>query len=123
MASSYKGKHIILLSDKLTFVSRKDSVDIFGKKYISLCTKGTLNLDVEKSTIINSPEIFLGLDAEEPLLLGNKWVSLMGSLINAIEKISVSTPLGPSGFPINISEFDVIKNQLKEILSKQNKTK
>jgi hypothetical protein len=59
-------------------------------------------------------QILLGSDtavpADEPLVLGNLWISVMGDLINAIKAITVTTPSGPSTLPLlNAASFDAIK--------------
>lgn len=50
--------------------------------------------------------------ADEPLVLGNLWIELMGELIDAIKAITVGTGVGPSTTPINFAAFDAIKAKI-----------
>lgn len=56
-------------------------------------------------------------EGSEPMVLGNKLESLLEKLDDAIMKITVPTPLGPSGTPINTPEFQAIKQEIKTIKS------
>jgi hypothetical protein len=42
--------------------------------------------------------------------------SLLQNLISAIEDLTVPTPAGPSGVPVNILQFTAIKTQLQNLL-------
>ena len=42
--------------------------------------------------------------------------SILEDLISAIEKVTVTTAMGPSGTPINIAEFTAIKNRIPNLL-------
>ncbi|MEO0075646.1 MAG: hypothetical protein ABIK31_06020 [candidate division WOR-3 bacterium] len=42
---------------------------------------------------------------------------LIVDLISAIERLTVTTAVGPSGTPINIAEFTTIKNRFKNLLN------
>ena len=66
--------------------------------------------------IIAKKKINLG-NGKEPMVLGDTLVNTLSSLIDAISAITVTTPNGPSSTPVNIAQFTVIKNQLKNILS------
>jgi hypothetical protein len=89
----YTGHQVIITSDRVTLHSRNDSVMLFGKKAIALSSLGTVNLDVSKKVIINSPKIELGLSAErlgEPVLLGKKTVQMLSRLLDALTLLSTS---------------------------------
>lgn len=55
---------------------------------------------------------------KEPMVLGNTLVDLMKQLINAINSITVPTPQGMSGTPLNFSTFNKISSDLEKTLSK-----
>lgn len=66
--------------------------------------------------IINSKKIDLGT-GEEKMVLGDTLVSILGELCDAITLLTVPTPSGPSGTPINSAQFTIIKNKLSTALS------
>ena len=78
--SKYKGKQIILNSDRFLFNSKEDSILLFAQKSIGFSTEGSLNFDTGTGQgshmIINTPLIYLGMDDKilptEPAVLGNK---------------------------------------------------
>ncbi len=61
-------------------------------------------------------------DGAEPMVLGNTLKDLLGQILDAINAITVPTPHGPSGTPINSSQFSAIKGKLSTILSKLSNT-
>lgn len=74
---------------------------------------------------LDAPAVNLGsASADQQLVLGNDWVTLMQELITAIKNIKVSTPVGPSIPPvINSADFVSVENQLNNVLSTFVKTK
>lgn len=59
---------------------------------------------------------------KEPMMLGDTWKSLMEELISAICTLTVPTPNGPSGTPINSAQFQAVKAKLKTALSQLSNT-
>lgn len=58
-------------------------------------------------------------DGKEPMVLGDTLQKKLEALIDAINKLTVPTAFGPSGTPINATEFSAIKAQLEQIKSKK----
>lgn len=61
-------------------------------------------------------------DGNEQMVLGNTLVSLLEQLISAINNLTVLTPHGPSGTPVNAAQFSQIKSKLKTMLSNLSNT-
>jgi len=127
--SEFIGNQIFMNSDRIVFNTKQNEFMVYAKRAINLVTQGMMTVDAEtdiilnspKTTIINSPEIYLGsADATEPVVLGDSWETVMGELIDAILALIVPTPAGPSGTPINAADFTTIKQKLNSVLSKQN---
>jgi hypothetical protein len=134
------GKQIIIASDRVILNSKQKEILLSAHGPISLSTNATVNIDSRKETIINSPNVYLGLDAEENLILGKKtkeWlgemISVVKDLIDTINKTTVLTGTGPSSpvgdTPTNVTAYNSIKNKLSTLnnkidglLSKQNYT-
>lgn len=96
-----------LLFIKYTANAGYEYRDEFGNEIA--CVDGVISI---KSKKINHS------DGDEPMVLGDKLVQTLSKLIDAINKITVPTALGPSGTPINKIEFNNIKSSLEDIKSK-----
>lgn len=57
-------------------------------------------------------------EGEENMVLGNTLVQLLSDWLDALLRMTVQTPVGPSGTLLNVPDFVNIKNRLKDILSK-----
>jgi len=67
----YKDNQLILSSDRITLLSKTDSIFLFGTQAVSLSSKKTINLDALDKIIIDAPRIELGVGATEPVILGD----------------------------------------------------
>jgi hypothetical protein len=83
----YLGNQIIINSGRVTLNSKDDSVFIFGKNAIGLSSAGTINFDSDDKMIINSPQIYLGLEAKEPLVKGQALEDLLIDLLDALNEL------------------------------------
>ncbi len=120
--SVYEGQQVVINSDRLLFNARTDSILLISEESVGISTNGTFNVDSLDKTVINSPEIYLGLDAVEPVVLGDTLLGLLEELIDAILAETHPTPVGPSGPPINAADYSSIKSRLSTFLSPQNYT-
>lgn len=87
------------------------------KKYWFRTPNGTIIIldDNTKTISFKNSEI---TEDEQPALLGDTSVDILKELIEAIKKLTVSTGTGPSGTPINITEFQAILEKLETMKSK-----
>jgi hypothetical protein len=120
--SVYEGQQVVINSDRLLFNARTDSILLISDESVGISTNGTFNVDSGDIAIINSPEIYLGLDAVEPVVLGDTLLGLLEELCDALAAETHPTPVGPSGPPINAADYSSIKSRLKSFLSPQNYT-
>jgi hypothetical protein len=111
----YFEPQITLISDRLLFISKKDSILFKSNKNIHFDADG-FNIEC-KNTIIQS-KIYLGdKNAEEPILLGNKTIELFNSLfINLKSFMDICSKLTstPEGTPI--PSLNVVSQQMSLIL-------
>lgn len=132
--SQYNKDQIVLSSGRILFNAKTDSTMFFANKAISLSSAGTINLDSDDYTIVNSPKIYLGLKAhkeKEPLVLGTQTNNLLKSLISSIKEFTNLVKTG-GGTPQSImAASGFLEGRLKtiestlnnnELLSKQNFT-
>lgn len=55
---------------------------------------------------------------KEPAVLGNTTVSLLKEILSEIKNITVMSPAGQTGVPLNLSAFEKIEKKVDSILSK-----
>jgi len=87
----YLGNQVIITSGRVTHHSYDDFIFLFGKKGVSISSPATLTVDANERTIIASPKIELGYQAEtkgEPVLLGRSTAFQLGQLLDAIINMS-----------------------------------
>ena len=87
----YIGNQVIITSGRVTHHSYDDFIFMFGKKGVSISSPATFTVDANERTIIASPKIELGYQAEskgEPVLLGRSTAVQLGFLLDAIQNLS-----------------------------------
>jgi hypothetical protein len=112
------GKQIIINSDRIVINARDKEIILSSKAGIGLSSLESITVDTDKDFQINAlGKIQLGIDAKEPIILGNKWKTFMTQLLDALMSLTVGTPNGPSSPPINNPQFLALKGQLTTLLS------
>ena len=83
--------------------------------------KNTVNL-TENGVVLSvegDKKIFLGSDSsDKSSVIGEELTSVLKDLLSAIKSITVPTPSGPSGPPVNVLQFEAISTTIDKILSK-----
>ena len=83
----YLGNQIIINSGRVTLNSKDDSVFLFGKKAIGFSSAGTINFDSDDKFIVNSPQIYLGLNSVEPLVKGNQLELILNDILDILNTL------------------------------------
>ena len=102
--------------------------DTFGRVYLFDAEKAVLKDKFSNEATFNQDNIqfkcakFNVGDGAEPMVLGETLKGLLEDLISAITSITVPTPHGISGTPINSSQFSAINSRLKTMLSQLSNT-
>jgi len=70
--NTYQGNQVIINSDRLLFNAKTDSILLFSDKAIGFSTNGSFHFDTssnekESKFVINSPNIYLGLEYNNTL--------------------------------------------------------
>ena len=86
----YRGKQIIIDSDRVILNGKKDSAFIIADKAVGISTNGTFNVDSGGKTIINSPQIDLGLEASHPSVKGDLLLAVLQQFL-----IVITTQVAP----------------------------
>ena len=87
----YLGNQVIISSGRVVTHSKDDFIFLFGKKGVAISSPSSFTVDANERTIINSPKIELGYQAEtqgESVLLGDSTVEQLGFLLDAIQNLS-----------------------------------
>ncbi len=80
---------------------------------------GKVSVTAKNDVIVDSPKIHLGsAGATERGVKGDSWKGMMTRLLQALMKLTVYSPVGPTSPPINTPEFAAILAQLETQLSK-----
>ena len=125
----------ILINDgEKDIISIKGNPELFELKdqfgnYINFNEESVeLKDQFENSVLMNeenvkiSTEKFNVGEGSEQMVLGNTLLSLLEQLLDAISSLTVVTPHGPSGTPLNAAQFTQIKSKLKTMLSNLSNT-
>ena len=87
----YLGNQVIISSGRVVTHSKDDFIFLFGKKGVSISSPSSFTVDANERTIIASPKIELGYQAEtngESVLLGDSTVEQLGFLLDSIQNLS-----------------------------------
>lgn len=92
-AFPYTGSQVIISSGRVLNHSKDDFIFLFGKKGVSVSSPATFTVDAQEKTIIDSPKIELGYQAEtkgEPVLLGRSTVVQLQRLLVDLNTLCVA---------------------------------
>jgi len=116
----------LISSGRIVFNSTQKEIIAFAKNGIGLSSGTSIAIDGKEDISLNANKIELGTNANEPLILGNKFKSWIENLIDTIGTITVTTPAGPAS-PISASPqwaaISSIKSRIPTILSDLSFTK
>jgi hypothetical protein len=135
----YVGNQAIITSGRVTIHSYDDFIFLFGKKGVAISSPSTFTVDASERTIIASPKIELGYQAErvgEPVMLGRTTAVQLGRLLDAIQNLSNALNTLKIGqidtaIPLIVQTSNVLSSTAKSVkaqlsskcLSKQTYTK
>ena len=112
------GRQVIINTGAITYQAKDGDFMCFSKGRFGVECEEDLLLETTGKFIVGTAEIFLGSqNATEPLILGDTLQGLLEELIGAINALTVPTPVGPSGPPINAAQFSSIQSKLSTMLS------
>ena len=129
----YQGKQVIINSDRLLFNAKEDSILLFSNKAIGFSTNGSIHFDTSKGDennfIVNSPNIYLGLDYKdnlpiEPAVKGDSLEEFLNEILDLINSLwdatlyevsytESGTFTGPN--PNNRGVESRVENQIKDL--------
>ena len=124
----YLGNQVITTSGRVVLHSYDDFIFLFGKKGVAISSPSTFTVDANERTIIASPKIELGYQAEtqgEPLLLGTTTAKQLGYLLDAVQNLSdalvqLSSEEPEASIPIIIGAATVLSDTAKNVKAQLN---
>jgi hypothetical protein len=119
----YLGNQAITTSGRIVLHSYDDFIFLFGKKGVAISSPSTFTVDANERTILASPKVELGYQAEfqgEPLLLGTSTVKQLGYLLDAVQNLSnalaqLSSEEPEDSFPQIIQTATVLSDTAKTV--------
>jgi hypothetical protein len=129
----YLGEQIIINSGRVILNSKDDSVFLFGKKAIGFSSAGTINFDADEAIIVNTPKLYLGIGATEPLVKGTQLTIMLDDILDALRVLSAQLSGTQDSNGVGITNIITasdslaksvgrIKGRMKDITSNQNYT-
>ena len=131
--SSYQGNQVIIDSGRIVFNAKRDSILLYSDKAIGFSTNGSLHFDTssdknESKFIVNSPNIYLGLNydntlPEQSAVLADDLIQVLEDVLDLIDKayldmafnISHLTTVEGETTGINDRNFSLIRKRSREI--------
>lgn len=111
----YLGNQAIVTSGRVVLHSYDDFIFLFGKKGVAISSPSTFTVDANEKVVIASPDIRLGLDASQSVLLGNKTVTQLEALLDAIQGLSnalkaINTTNLSKAFPAIVNKSQILED-------------
>lgn len=125
--NEYNGKQIMITSDRLIFGAKLNEILMFSNKTISFASNDNFSVDTNKQFMLKAEQeakfqalkIMIGnWNANEPLVLGNKWKDMMLLLIDILLNHIHPTGTGPSG-PMMPPQQSDLRNLKSDVQNKK----
>lgn len=84
----YLGNQAIVSSGRVVIHSSDDFIFHFGKKGVAISSPATFTVDANEKTIIASPKIELGYNADQSVLRGNETAKQLSDVLLQIEALA-----------------------------------
>lgn len=123
--NDFGGNQVIIASDRIILNSKKQEIVGFAKEGIGFATERCLALNAKQILELEASKISLGLNATSPLLLGDRVVDLLGSILHLLIEMNQTlardthgTSWGPTTPSLFAGEYIGYATQLNLFLSR-----
>ncbi len=120
--ADFQRPQVVINSDRILINSKADDIRLSSNIHIGLSALEAVGIDAGNHFTVNAPEIYLGLGAVEPLVLGDQLTNWLACLIDSLRVFTYTNAGGPTGPAINVYLLDELANSLESLKSRQNKT-
>lgn len=123
----YSNRNISVKTSDLSDSEYENYLEIYKRLGVELTYKESVgikfinnesHIQIDKEIINIIAKTINHNSGKEPMVLGDTLQKLLEELIDAILKLTVTTPNGPSGTPINFAMFNKVKGKLEQFKSK-----
>ena len=134
----YQGNQVIINSDRLLFNAKTDSILLFSDKAIGFSTNGSFHFDTssdkeQSKFIVNSPNIYLGLDFDNTLpkqsaVLAEDLIVILNEILDIIQVITLDmcfnvshlTTLRGEPTGMNVGNDTILQRRIRTITGIRN---
>ncbi len=134
----YTGNQVLINSDRLIFNAKNDSILLFSDKAIGFSTKGSFHFDTspdkeQSKFIVNSPNIYLGLDFDNTLpkqsaVLAEDLIVILNEILDIIQVITLDmcfnvshlTTLRGEPTGMNVGNDTILQRRIRTITGIRN---
>jgi hypothetical protein len=114
------GNQIFISTDRIVLNAKQNEILMYANKTISGVSNNSITFDAKTNFLVDAPEIKLGKQNIEPMVLGNKLVDALTKLIDAIPQLMYyQAHIGGNPGEAKLKQ---LKAKLQDILSKKNWT-
>ena len=135
---SYQGNQVLINSDRLIFNAKEDSILLFSDKAIGFSTNGSFHFDTssdenESKFVVNSPNIYLGLDFDNTLpkqsaVLAEDLIVILNEILDIIQVITLDmcfnvshlTTLRGEPTGMNVGNDTILQRRIRTITGIRN---
>ena len=134
----YTGNQVLINSDRLIFNAKNDSILLFSDKAIGFSTNGSFHFDTssdkeQSKFIVNSPNIYLGLDFDNTLpkqsaVLAEDLIVILNEILDIIQVITLDmcfnvshlTTLRGEPTGMNVGNDTILQRRIRTITGIRN---
>ena len=135
---SYQGNQVLINSDRLIFNAKEDSILLLSDKAIGFSTNGSFHFDTssdkeQSKFIVNSPNIYLGLDFDNTLpkqsaVLAEDLIVILNEILDIIQVITLDmcfnvshlTTLRGEPTGMNVGNDTILQRRIRTITGIRN---
>lgn len=114
----YSGSQVIVDSDRVVLHSKKEGIFLFGKATVGLSSPSTINLDTNEAVLVYSPKIYLGANANQRVVLGDRTIQDLIEVFTELKALSDAlSKINESNFAASVP---LIRDQAQLLSSRLN---
>lgn len=124
LIKEYEKGQVFIQSDRIVFNTKNDNYYVSAATTIDLNAVQDINISTPKNTVIDSDNIYLGMDSleeQEPAVLGIQLNEILNEILSIIEGLSFieygSMPILFKGAPVNPTSFQNLRTKIDKMMS------
>lgn len=115
----YLGNQAIVSSGRVVIHSSDDFIFHFGKKGVAISSPASFTVDANEKTIITSPQIQLGYNADQQVLRGNETVKQINNVLTQLGDLaSILSTMKATTIETSITQLNTLGVVLKDTISR-----